>query len=86
MIVTKYVVYDNGKPASEVGYPQIAGNGWLTHEFQTLEYAREHIAHWLGSLRHSVPWDTAEVGDYLDYSGYGDFVWIIVEREVVWED
>jgi hypothetical protein len=60
-------VYDNGKPASGVGFPVLKGGGWDTHQFQTFEEAEKYAQNWLG-LYAGV---TLEVNKPVDYDGYG---------------
>lgn len=71
-----YAVYDNGKPASRTGYPQITNiNDWNTHRFSSIEDAVQYAHDWLGAW--SLP---LKVNEPYDYSGYGDF--IEIKREL----
>ncbi len=71
----KYCVYDNGKPASTVGFPQIGlCKGWDTHRFATWPIAVAYAAMWTGQL--IQPEDLLKP---YDYSGYGDMLEIRIE-------
>ncbi len=63
-------VFDNNKPASVEGFPQLTkGNGWDTHLFPTFAEAVQYAKDWLGQ------WDTLPDGwdgKPYNYSGYGD--------------
>ena len=63
-----FEVLDNGKPASEEGYPSLKGLGWKTNKFETLEQAIVYADKWFYPFctgRHAL------TGPF-DYSGYGD--------------
>lgn len=42
-------VFDNGKPASTVGFSHLKGEGWDNHIFGTLKDAEEYAKEWLGN-------------------------------------
>lgn len=64
-----FSLYDNGKPASAVGYPELEGKGWKSHCFDTYEEADEYVRKWLGQLYIQL-----EPNRPVDYSGYGDLI------------
>lgn len=45
----RYGVFDNNKPASKQGFPQLKGKGWENHIFGTFEAAVEYANEWLGA-------------------------------------
>jgi hypothetical protein len=63
-------VYDNGKPASVVGFPVLRGCGWDNHQFQTFEEAEKYAQNWLGQYSGM----TLEVNKPVDYDGYGTMI------------
>ena len=73
-----FVVYDNNKEASKVGFPELIGKckGWKTAKFTTLPEAQKYAAHWLGEVGQGM---VLRLGQKFDYDGYGDIIEI---REV----
>lgn len=74
-----YGVFENGKPASEEGYPNLKGMGWDTHLFPTFVEACAYARMWLGEYN-------GVVGDFYPdtvygYSGYGDNIEIRTLKE-----
>lgn len=68
-----YGVYDNGKPASEKGFPNLKGKGcWTNHTFLTFEGAQEYARAWLGQFAPSP--EFLKINQPYDYSGYGDVI------------
>lgn len=67
-----FAVYDNCKPASVMGFPQLNGKGWDNHTFATLKEAQEYVSEWLGdydTTGGNLPADMP-----YDYNGYGDTI------------
>ena len=77
-----YLISDNNRPASEVGFPQLKGKGWVSHEFQTWWGAVKYARKWLDVLDVlPLGLEDDEWGYYeVDYSGYGDML-TISEKE-----
>ena len=67
----RYALFDNDKPASEEGFPELRGCGWETHIFDTLHEAQMYANNWLGYPGHVY---VLRVGLKYDYSGYGDML------------
>ena len=75
-----YGVFDNGKPASKVGFPELKGKGWENHLFQSLSQAQNYAREWMGEYAPVDAIYSLPVGRIYDYSGYGDMIEIrIVE-------
>jgi hypothetical protein len=72
-----YGVFDNDKPASSKGFPNLKGEGWATHLFTTYEEALGYAHDWLGEWGDGI---ALSLGKKVDYSGYGDTIEI---REIV---
>lgn len=72
----KFCVYDNGKPASAKGFPQIKEvEGWNNHKFDTFPIAAAYATMWVGHI--IQPEDLLKP---YDYSGYGDIIEIREEN------
>jgi hypothetical protein len=70
-----YGVFENGKPCSEVGFPDLKGHGWTTSEFKTLAEAVDYAKKWLGDFGDedfALPLGTLEF-KYC-YNGYDSIV------------
>lgn len=69
----KYQVFDNDKPADSNSYPKLKSGGWDNSIFDSLDEAQNYANSWLG---HFDGCDDIflEVGEKLDYSGYGDYI------------
>jgi hypothetical protein len=65
----KFAVFDNGQPASKVGYPQCGS--WGNHVFPTLLEAHDYAIKWLGDFGIGV---TLQINTPYDYDGYGDLI------------
>lgn len=65
-----FEVFDNGKPASVEGFPNLLT--WKTNRFETLLEAHNYAKNWLGAYYHEglalLP------GVSYDYSGYQDLI------------
>ncbi|MEK7499292.1 MAG: hypothetical protein AAB649_01660 [Patescibacteria group bacterium] len=78
---TKFGVFNNDKPASREGFPELKGEGWDTHLFGTFEEASDYAREWLGSRAGEGRLFKLWVPIY--YNGYGD---TIVIREIVGQE
>lgn len=67
----KYQVFDNDKPADEIGFPEIRGFGWKTSKFDTFNEAKEYACKWFDFFAEGLKF---ELNRPEDYSGYGDKV------------
>lgn len=71
-----FIVYDNNKEASRVGFPELAGKGWKTARFNNFSDAHKYAITWLGEVGVGL---SLKLGQKFDYDGYGDIIEI---REV----
>jgi len=67
----RYALFDNDKPASREGFPDLKSECWKTHIFDTEHEAQMYANNWLG---YPGPHYTLRVGLKYDYSGYGDML------------
>jgi hypothetical protein len=67
----KYGVFENGKPCSEEGFPELEGLGWDNHIFDTFKEAYDYTCNWLGPYALGAKFAP---NDPLDYNGYGDVI------------
>lgn len=76
----RFQVFDNGKPASIVGFPFLKDSDWSTHIFATFEEAQAYARSWLGDADQAhVP---LEPNFGIDYSGCGDIITIFQTVEL----
>lgn len=70
-------VYDNNKPASSAGFPNLKYSDWARNSFASFQEALSYAKNWLGQWD-NLPdgWD----GSPHDYSSYGDTIEIRKEE------
>ncbi len=79
----KYGVFDNGRPASKSGFPEIKGTGWLNHIFDTYNDARRYAINWLGADGGYGDFEDFKLNTPYDYSGRGDMIEIKEIKKLV---
>lgn len=68
-------VLSNGKPADNVGFPEMTGEGWDCSAFDNLPDAQEYLNVWLGEYAPDLP---LPAGVKFIYNQGGD--WVIIAR------
>ena len=69
--MTKYGVYENNKPCSRQGYPNLKFECWSNHVFPTFEEAVQYARDWLGAYG---DYAKLELDIPFNYNGYGDMI------------
>lgn len=75
----KYQVFENDKPADSKGFPcLVIIPGRHCSKFRTFEEALVYLRVWVGLIYEGAIPALLEVGQKIDYNGYGDVVEIRV--------
>jgi len=71
--MTKYAVFDEDRPASSKGFPELENKGWDNHIFNTFEDAEAYALIWLGRVL-SPGKGVLKLNTKYVYDGYGDHI------------